>query len=98
MHLPLASVAPPVYRYRVFRSIARDRRFWRFALFLVVVALTAVFGIVRTGGRIPHCTHERIERDRHPRDADHRPLPPLTGGKNATSSPSLTGAPGEAIP
>ena len=35
------------------RSIARDRRFWRFALFLIVVALTAAFGIVRAGGRVP---------------------------------------------
>jgi len=38
----------------VLRSIARDHRFWRFALFLTVVALTGTFGIVRAGGRIPH--------------------------------------------
>ena len=51
--LPLASAAQPVYRYSVLRSIVRDRRFWRFALFLAVVALTAAFGIVRAGGRMP---------------------------------------------
>jgi len=51
--VPLASVGWPVYRYSVLRSFARDGRFWRFALFLVVVALTAAFGYVHAGGRIP---------------------------------------------
>lgn len=37
----------------VLRAILRDRRFWRFALFLAVVAVTGAVGVVRAGGRMP---------------------------------------------
>ena len=35
------------------RVILRDRRFWRFALFLAVVGVTGAFAVVRAGGRMP---------------------------------------------
>jgi uncharacterized membrane protein YdjX (TVP38/TMEM64 family) len=37
----------------VFLAIARDRRFWRFALFLALVGLTGAAGVLRAGGRVP---------------------------------------------
>ena len=36
------------------RAIVGDRRFWRFALFLVLVAMTGALAIVRAGGGVPH--------------------------------------------
>ena len=36
------------------RAILRDRRFWRFALFLALVALTGALALIRAGGRVPH--------------------------------------------
>ncbi len=35
------------------RAIVRDRRFWRFALFLVLVALTGALALVRAGRTFP---------------------------------------------
>jgi len=37
----------------VLRAIVRDRRCWRFALFLAVVALTGALAVIRAGGRVP---------------------------------------------
>jgi uncharacterized membrane protein YdjX (TVP38/TMEM64 family) len=37
----------------VLRAIVRDRRFWRFALFLAVVAMTGALALVRAGNRMP---------------------------------------------
>lgn len=37
----------------MFRAILRDRRFWRFALFLAVVVVTGALGMARAGGRMP---------------------------------------------
>lgn len=46
------SVGPSIDKV-VLRAILRDRRFWRFALFLAVVALTGVIAVVRAGDRMP---------------------------------------------
>ena len=35
------------------RTILRDRRFWRFGLFLTVVILTGAFGVIRAGRHMP---------------------------------------------
>jgi uncharacterized membrane protein YdjX (TVP38/TMEM64 family) len=49
----------------VLLSIVRDRRFWRFALFVALVALTGVLAVIRGGGRLlltPEALREMIAR------------------------------------
>ncbi len=45
--------AGPSIDESVLRLIVRDRRFWRFALFLAVVAMTGAIAVVRAGHRVP---------------------------------------------